>query len=322
MRRFVILIVVVVVVIAGWSGAWLWAAGQIGSVQRQLATADGIATPRVTCQSFAVGGFPFGFDLTCSGATVTSGDVTVTAAGLKASVEVYNPTHVLAFAEAPVGVSDAFTGSQSRLDFASATASARLTGWRIARISVVLEQPAWNDTVLDDRLIAKASHVEAHLVDAPEKHDGAKGLAALDAFAQLDGLDAPAYGIANGKGTLDAEIANLPDDVRTYGDADLPKRWQAAGGTLTLSGFKGEDGARNFTVTGNASLDSTGRPQGQVRMVSTGVVEALGTTIPEQLKGVLIGAQAADGSYSQTLNIAGGMVFAGLVPVAMLEPLF
>ena len=46
------------------------------------------------------------------------------------------------------------------------------------------------------------------------------------------------------------------DDVRTYGDADLLKRWQAAGGMLTLKGLKGEDGDRNFTVTGNAALDA------------------------------------------------------------------
>ncbi len=33
-------------------------------------------------------------------------------------------------------------------------------------------------------------------------------------------------------------------------------------------------------------------------------------------------AQAPDGSYSQTLNLRGGFIFAGLLPVGQLTPLF
>jgi hypothetical protein len=324
MKRIIALGIVVLVVVAAWSGGWLWGAEQIRTYQRQLTVADGVTQPKLTCDSFNVGGFPFGFDVTCTNATVATADTTVTANGLKASVLVYNPFHVLVFAQSPVGIADAFTGSRSRVDFASAEGSARLTGWRIGRVSLVVEKPEWNDAVIDeDRLIAKADHAEVQLVDLPEAHDAKAGLAALGQYVQLDNLDAPGFQIAAAKSTFEGEITNLPDDVRTYGDAGLLKRWQAAGGIFKLIGFKGEDAAGDhFEATGNFSLDGQGHLQGQLKLNSKGVIERLGTAVPNQLHGLLLGGQAADGSYSQTVNIAAGVVFSGLVPAAMIPPLF
>ncbi len=66
-----------------------------------------MASPRResnACGEFGVGGFPFGFDVTCNDALVTSGDVTVSVAGFKAAAEVYNPTHVLIFVQSPGGL--------------------------------------------------------------------------------------------------------------------------------------------------------------------------------------------------------------------------
>jgi hypothetical protein len=242
--------------------------------------------------------------------------------GIKASAEVYRPTHVLMFAQGPVGIEDAFTGSRSRIDFANAQASARLSGWRIGRVSVVVDAPVWNDTVLEDRLIAKAERIEAHLLDVAERHDAKRGLASLAKYAEIAGLDAPGFEIAGGRATLEAEVTNLPDDVRTYGDADLLRRWQAAGGKVMLTGFRGDDANSRFDVTGTLGLDDEGRAEGQLKLSSTGVVERLGETIPEQFRGLILGAQASDGSYSQTLNIAAGVVFSGLVPAAVIPPLF
>ena len=84
----------------------------------------------------------------------------------------------------------------------------------------------------------------------------------------------------------------------------------------------GDDGDTRFEATGNASLDAQGRVNGQLKLSSKGVVERLGTTIPEQYKGLIVGAPAADGSYSQTVNIASGIMFVGLVPAGMLPPVF
>ncbi|HWA19252.1 MAG TPA: DUF2125 domain-containing protein [Devosia sp.] len=322
MRRFGILIAIIVIVIALWTGAWFWAAGTASAYVKSLETADGVSTPRVTCADFSITGYPFGLDATCTDATIVSSDTTVTVAGVKATILVYNPFHVLAFARSPLTYDDAFTGSRGRLDFADMEASGRLTGWRVGRVSVVVNQPVLNDTVLEDRLIAKAAKAEFHLVDDAQKHDAAKGLAALEEYVKIDGLNAPMQKVANGSLTLEAEITGLPDDVRSYGEGDLVKRWQVAGGEMQIVSLKGEDGADNFSTQGTLGLDEMGRVKGQLAIVSMGVVERLGPMIPEDFKWLVLGAQAADGSYSQTLNIAAGVVFSGLVPMGMIPPVW
>ncbi len=326
MKRLVWLSIVIVIVAALWTGAWLWGSSQIGAVQQQLAAADGVSSPKVTCGTFGVSGFPFGFDISCINATVIYGDTTVTVAGVKAQAEVYNPFFVLVSAKSPASFADAFSGSQSRLDFSDANASLRLNPWRIARISVVVDQPALTDTVVEDQPIAKATHLEAHLIDEPDKHDAKAGLASLAQYAEVDGLSvpttSPATTIGNGKVTLEGEVTNLSDDARTYGDPDLLKRWQAAGGSFTLKSLHGVDGDRSFDVTGEAKLDASGRLDGRVKLQSKGVIEVIGPSIPDAYRGILTGSPAADGSYSQTISIAAGLVFVGLVPVGSLPPLY
>ncbi len=322
MKKIIALGVVLFVLVTGYTFAWFWAAGQATAYVKTLETEDGVSMPRLVCGQLSIGGYPFGFDATCTNATIESGDLTMTLAGLKASAEVYRPTHVLMFAQSPVSVDDAFTGSRSRLDFASAQASVRLDGWRIGRASLVVAEPVWNDTVLDDRLVAKASKLEAHLIDVPAKHDTTAGLATLAQYVLVEGLDAPGFEIGSGKSTFEAEISNLPDDVRTYGDADLLKRWQAAGGKYTITNFKGDDATSSFDASGNLGLDTSGRLEGQLKLHSRGVVERLGPLIPEQYRGWIVGTPAEDGSYSQTLNLAAGVVFSGLVPTGMIPPLF
>jgi hypothetical protein len=322
MKKILALAFVIVILVGGYGIAWLWAAGQATDYVKSLETADGVTMPRVICERFGIGGFPFGFDVTCTNATIESGDVTVQVSGLKATAEVYRPTHVLVFAQSPVTLQDAFTGSSSRVDFASLSGSARLDGWRIARVSVVAEAPVWTDTVLEDRPIATAARAEAHLIDEPAKHDAEKGLATLAQYVKIEALDAPLWDIAQGNATFEGEITNLSDDVRTYGDADLLQRWQAAGGKYTITSLKGGDSSGSFDVAGTLGLDTAGRTEGQLKLHSRGVVERLAPLFPPEWKDWIVGNPAADGSYSQTLNIAAGVVFSGLVPTGVIQALF
>ena len=322
MKKILALAFVIVILVGGYGIAWAWAARQATTYVKSLETADGETMPRVVCEQFGIGGFPFGFDVTCTSATIESGDVTLRVSGLKATAEVYRPTHVLMFAQSPVTVQDAFTGSSGRVDFTSLSASARLEGWRIARVSLVVDGPTWTDTVLEDRPIAEATKLEAHLIDEPAKHDPDKGLATLAQYVKVEGLDAPLWDIAQGHATLEGEITNLSDDVRTYGDADLLQRWQAAGGKYSITSLKGGDSTGNFDVTGTLGLDTTGRTEGQIKLHSIGVVERLAPLFPPEWKNWIVGNPAADGSYSQTLNIAAGVVFSGLVPTGVIPALF
>ena len=333
MNRFIWLGLVVLLGAGTWTAAWFYAAGEARGALASLAARDGETAPKLTCGTLEISGFPFRFDFTCTGATIVDGDTRVGIAGLKGSVLVYNPTHALVSAQAPVTIADAFTGSQSRVDFSGAEASIRLQsddlwaglrgeGWRIARASLVADGGRWTDTLSSEKPLAAVRHLEAHLLDIPEQHEPQKGLAALAAYARLDQVQAPGFDIAEGEVSLQAEVDGLPDDLRALGTSDVLERWRDAGGQLKLVGLGGKAGEEFFKSTGTLALDPAARLEGQVQITSKGVVERTGTLVPEDWKGLVLGAQAADGSYSQTLNLRGGFIFAGLMPVGQLAPLF
>ncbi len=330
MNRFVWLGLVVLVVAGLWTGGWFYAAGE---TRNALNTLGANPDSGMSCETLDITGFPFRFDLACTGATIVDGDIEVTIAGLKGSVLVYSPTHAVISAQAPISITDAFTGSQRRIDFQSAEASIRLeaadplkgltgAGWRLARASLVAEQPSWSDTLAGETLIGSASHLEAHLIDMPERHEPEKGRSALAAYARLDEVQAPAFEVAGGEVSLEAELSGLPDDLRAFAAPDAVQRWRDAGGQLKLVRLEGAAGEEFIRSSGTLALDSAARAEGQIQLTSKGLVERAGTLIPEDWKGIVLGQPAADGSYSQTLNLRGGFIFAGLLPVGQLAPLF
>ena len=331
MNRFVWLGLVVLLLAGLWSAGWFYAAGETRNAVAALGAAD--RDPRLACGTLDITGFPFRFDLACTGASIVGGAVTTTVAGLKASVLVYNPTHAVISAQSPITVADAFTGSQRRIDFESAEGSVRVEtgdllkglggeGWRLARASLVADGVSLTDTLTVETLLLSASHLEAHLLDMPERHEPETGLAALAAYARMDDVQAPALAITGGEASLEAELSGLPDDLRQFATPDALVRWRDAGGQLKLVSLDGTAGEEFLRSSGTLALDSAARVEGQIQLASKGLVERSGTLIPEDWKGIVLGQQAADGSYSQTLNLRGGFIFAGLLPVGQLEPLF
>jgi hypothetical protein len=332
LNRFAWLLVLVILVCGAWSVGWLVAAGNARAAIAGLATQDGETSPQLTCESLDISGFPFRFDVSCTGATMVSGDITATIAGIRASVLAYSPTHAILSAQSPATLADAFTGSRSRIDFASAEASARLTtedvwsglqgrGWRLARASLVAGDVSWTDTLAGEHLIAHSAQLETHLLDMPELHDPAQGQSGLAIYARLADVDAPGFAVAEGEASLEAELTRLPDDLRAFGDPELLRRWADADGQLRIVSLRGEAGEEFIESEGTLALDSAARPEGQIKLTSKGLVERTGTLVPEEWQGLVLGAPAEDGSYSQTLNLRGGFVFAGLIPVAQLEPI-
>lgn len=335
LRKFLWLAIAVVVVVALWTFGWFWAAGELRQQVQLLADGDGEAKPKITCGSFTVTGFPFRLDAECRDGQVIDGDLTVTATALRASLLVYNPTHVIFSAHAPIAYADAFTGSQRRLDFSGLEGSARLTsgdllkglsgeGWRIARVSVVADDVAWVDTVASDIVEARAAHIEAHLIDMPEQHDATAGTAGLAAYVNAKTLDLPALQVTGGELSLDAEATKLPDDLRALTSADAIRRWQAAGGTLKLVKLAGSQPQpdERFEITGDATLTPAGLVQGQVNYTTKGVLDRLAAFVPPLQLVALKGAPAVDGSFSNALSIDNGVIRLIGVPLLQLPPAF
>jgi hypothetical protein len=322
MKRIIILGVFVAIVIVAWSVGWWFVAGQVRNVVLSLADADGQTSPRLTCSSLDVGGWPFQINLDCPDAVLVWGDTSLEFPELQAAVVVYDPKHALLYARGPLTISDAFTGSREDLAWSRLEASARLTDWRIGRISVIADDLDLTDALTGDTQIAKASHAEVHLVDLPDQHDAQNHLAAVRNYVMVKDLAIPGLGITGGQATLDDTLTGLPDDVRTYGDGDLLRRVQQAGGNVTINGLKGTDGPNFVDVTGKVSLDAEGRPQGQLAVASKGVVERLGAAIPDAMRAILLGNPGPDGSYKQTFTMSNGVLLDGIVPLTGLPSLF
>lgn len=322
MKRIIALLVVVIVVVALWSVAWFFLAGQVRSNIEALAAADGVTTPRLSCETLNIGGYPFRFDAACVNAQVTSGDVTVTAPEVRASVLVYRPTHVLAGAVGPINIVDAFTGSRSAVSFSSLEASARTDGWRLARVSLSGTDMVWNDTLMGEQLIAQSRLVDLQLGDIPEQHDAAKGLASLAGYFQARDLVAPGFTIADGNAEIQVEVSGVPDDVRAMGDPSALVNWRAAGGQLKLVSIHATDADSDLTATGNLALDPQGLLDGQIDIASTKVAERIEPYLVEPYRTLVLGNAAPDGTHSNVLNFRAGNIYSGLLPIASVPPLF
>lgn len=321
-NRIIILGAVVLLVVGGASAAWFYAAGLVRQEIGRLAFADGETSPQVTCGALDVGGFPFAFDITCADAVVVSGDILAEAPAVRASVMVYDFTHFLASATGPVEIADAFTGQRSSVSWSAIEASLRLTGTRIARLSVVADDLAWNDMLVGDTTLATSPHAELHLLDIPEMHDAERSLAALALYTKMDGLSVPSMAIADSAVELEAEVTALPDDLTTLGASPFLPTWQQTGGTLNLVSLRATGPAADLNASGTLALDPAGYPTGSITIDSQGVAERIGPLIEEPWRTLVLGVPGDDGRHANQLNFNAGTLSSGLIPITAVPPLF
>ncbi len=334
MKRFAGLFLAVALAAALWSVGWYFASSQVSAAIAQFAANEGSAeNPRLTCARSAVSGFPFRIDVTCEEATVLADDVTVTVAGIKASVQVDNLTHLLASAIGPVTYADAFYGRSNRLTFSALQASFRITtsdilkglsgeGWRIARISVVGNGLDWVDTIGEDLPVAKASHAELQIGDIPELHDKTAGTAALAIYFVGKDVVSPIYDLVDADGEAQLQLTGLPDDLRRFGDADLLPAWQAAGGKLEVVRVNATDGDDLLDASGTIGIDASHRVEGQLTYTNRGIRERLAPFVNPMILSVMSGLPEADGTFKQALQFANGSLLIGGIPLFQLEPLY
>jgi hypothetical protein len=322
MKRFAFLIGAVLFVVLAWTAGWLAIAFSARNQIVALAEADGETVPRLACRQLDVSGYPFNFNFSCEGLEAGYQDLSLSLPGLHVAVPVMWPARALLSARGDITLADAFTGSRATLAYDTMTASVRLEGLRVGRVSVVADRLVWRNANFGEVLEAGASHVEAHAVDLPARHVPERGAAALALYARADGIEVPGLAVAQGTGTLEGELSGLPDDLRRIDAHDPVRAWQAAGGALTIGRLALADGARSLETKSNLALDGTGRLEGRIETTSRGLVETLGATMPEQLRLIVFGSPNQDGSYSQTLNARAGIVLAGFLPVLVVPPLF
>lgn len=321
-KRIIILAGIVVAVVVLWSVGWLFAAGLIKQNVEAQAQADGITSPRITCGTLNVTGYPFRFDLDCETAAITMGDTLLEVPGIRISALVYAPTQLRASGKGPLQLTDNFTGTRNSIAWTALEASIRLTDWRIARLSVTGENLVWADNLMGETIIAQSPSAQLHLLDIPEQHDADRHVSALAGYAVADAVSYPGMTLTDTKAEMQLELSGLPDDVRNWGDPMLLPLIQQAGGALKIVSIHGTDADSVLDATGELKLDPQGLLEGTIGITSTGVAERVGPMLAEPWRTLVFGAAQADGSYSNQLNFRAGGVFSGLVPIASVPPLF
>ncbi|GLQ54209.1 DUF2125 domain-containing protein [Devosia nitrariae] len=322
MNRFAYLALGLLLLVALWAGGWFYFAGEVRRNVEALASADGEITARLTCERLDVGGFPFRFDIDCAGAEIISGDLRLTMPEIGASALVYRPTHLIAAAQGPATLTDAFTGARNEIAWSGLDASLRLTDWRIERVSLVADDISWTDTLFGEALIASSEHGEIHLIDMPEALDAEAGRAALAGYARFQAVTAPGFAINGGEAELEIELTGLPADIRVLGEPDGLRLWQQADGQLRIVSLNATDDTDYLRADGELMLNDAGQVEGQLRIASLGVVERIEGLFPEPYRRLLLGNPAQDGSYTNTVNFRGGVITSGLMPAGMIPPLF
>jgi hypothetical protein len=320
-KRIIILASVVAAVVLLWSAAWLVLAGIVKDNIAALAQADGVTQVSLACQDLDVTGFPFRFDVDCEAARIVSEDVVVEVAGIRASIRVYAPNHVLASALGPLKLTDNFTGTRNDVTWATLDASLRLSDWRIARGSVSAKDVVWSDALFSAE-IAQSPLVELHLFDMADAFDADRKLSSLAAYMRADAIDYPALTLVDTNVEAQLELSGLPGDVRGWGAPSMLAEMQRAGGELKIIAISGNDATSTLSADGRLALSDTGMLDGQIAIKSTGVAERIGHLLEEPIRTLVLGAPAADGSYTNQINFRNGTVFSGLVPLVSLAPLF
>ncbi len=314
-RRFVTLLTIVLAVAGLWSGGWFLAAFWLRGEIETAAKGD----PALSCAELTIGGYPFRFDVTCTGMRFVDGDVSVSLQEGRATARIYMPTFVELSAEGPAGYEDAFSGAAYRLDWQNMQASVRLDGFALARASLVADGLVLNDAVLDVVEMARVPHAEFHAVGT----DGATGKDKrnIRLFARFDKaepkrLEAP----------LDAEISALvtewPADVLSWRSPDLLPYWATQGGQLRIEKAEMTTGDLWASLDGTLAPDNKGLIDGSLTLNSRGFGPLMRDYLAAPFAAALLGPEDGTGTAHQTLVFSHSIMRAGIVPLLQLPPLF
>ncbi len=315
MNRFAKLLSVVAGVVLLWTAVWFVGAGL---VRAGVASAAG-GSPVLACAKLDIAGYPFRFDITCSGLTLSDGDKRIELFALRISALVYRPNFAELTASAPAAFSDAFTGASYRLDWDVLQADIRLDWLSLARASLVADGLVLEDSVLDTFEMARIGHAEFHARGT----DGALGkdrrnirLNARVENAMAPQLDAPLSTSAT------VLVTEWPADIRDWlGSALLPD-WAAGDGAIEIEQADLATGALSASLSGTLQPDAAGRIDGSLDLASRGFSPLMQHYFAAPLAGVLLGPEDEDGTAHQTLTFSHSILSAGIVPLIELPPLF
>jgi hypothetical protein len=278
--------VLLLILAVAWSGFWFYAASK-AEVAADAWRAQEAKSGRIyDCARRSIAGFPFRFEIQCSGASVSLVSQTASKTPFTAKLDnilvvgqVYDPKLVIAEFSAPATLTDGVTQTSFVVNWSKGRSSVFGLPAVPQRASIVFDDPTVNR--LDGSVqvpLARARQVELHgrlAEGSPTDHP------VIETVLQI------AQGSIQGLHPLLSEPFEADVQAKVTGLSDFaPKPWpqrfrelQAAGGHVEIVRSRIQQGEMIAIAAGTLGLSPNGRLDGELQMTVTGlerVIPALG----------------------------------------------
>src|SRR6201988_468367 len=276
--RLFILPVMLVIAAAAWSAFWFYAASHVGVQADAWRAQEAKSGCNYDCARRTVAGFPFRFEVSCEGASVslvsqTASNVPFTAklGEILVVAQIYDPKLVIAEFKSPAGIAIP-EQSPLRVDWSKGRASVVGLPAVPQRASVVFDDAAI-DRINSNSIqvpVARAKHIELHgrlaegsTTDHP----------VIETAAQMND------GSVQGVHPVLAEPFNADVRAKLTGLKDFsPKPWPerfreiaAAGGKVVIVQSRIQQGEMISIAAGTLALNANGNLDGELQMTVTGL---------------------------------------------------
>jgi hypothetical protein len=276
--RLFIMPVLVLVAALSWSAFWFYAASQVDQAVDTWRAREAQSGRSYDCGRRAMGGFPFRFEVTCSGASVmlrsqTAGPpapVTVRLDNILFVAQVYDPKLLIAEFSGPAAISDS-NGLALNVNWKNARSSIVGLPGVPQRASIVFEDPAIDRANASVQTpLARAKHIELHARLAEASGQDGR---VIETVLQIAG------GSLRELHPLLAEPFDADLRTRLIGLKDLsPKPWpvrfrelQAAGGHVEIVQSRIARGDLVAIAAGTLQLNARGGIDGELQMTVAGI---------------------------------------------------
>ena len=312
-RLFIMPILVVVAAIA-WSGFWFYAASKVDAAADEWRAREAKSGRVYDCAKRSVAGFPFRFEVSCSGASValvsqTAGapqaPVTARLSEILVVAQVYDPKLLIAEFTAPATISGVDQQPAMTVNWSKARSSIVGLPATPQRASIVFDDPAIDRVNASVQTpLARAKHVELHARLA-------------DGSAQENPVIETVLQIAGGSlqelhpllaQPFDADVRTQLTGLKDFSPKPWPERCleiQAAGGHVEIVQSRIAQGDLIAVAAGTLSLNANGRIDGELQMTVVGLEKVISVLMRKMLEGGVPQSmldRVAPGAKAQDVN--------------------
>ena len=286
-RLFIVPVLVLVAALA-WSAFWFYAASKVDENVDAWRAREAKSGRVYDCAKRSVAGFPFRFEVSCSGASValvsqTAGapqaPITARLSDILVVAQVYDPKLLIAEFAAPATISGRDQQPSMTVNWSKARSSIVGLPAIPQRASIVFDDPAIDRINASVQTpLARAKHVELH---ARLAEGSAQDHPVIETVLQIAGGSLQELHPLLAE-PFDADMRTLLTGLKDFSPKPWPERFreiQAAGGHVEIVQSRIAQGDLIAVAAGTLGLNANGRIDGELQMTVAGiekVIPALG----------------------------------------------